>query len=241
MAKKENQETRTTIDELNDSLTKAELKVQDNKKLIMWCCLIAAAVVVCVLLYIYVFLRPSQNKANTAYGMASDKEAAYQMQQNQLDSAARATELAVVMKAYEDAAKLGHDGGNNATLMAAVYAYKSGDYNKALELLKDYDRSDDIIATTSKALEGDCYVNLDKMEDAIEAYKDALKTANGNPTLAPYCILKQATVQRHLGNYAAEAELYKQIIETYPEYAQVTGENYEAYYERAKAQAEKKK
>lgn len=241
MAKKENQETRTKIDDLNDSLTKAEMKVQDNKKLIMWVCLIVAAVVICVLAYIYLFLHPAQNKANTAYGLASDKAANYQAQQGGLDSAANAAELAGVMKAFEDAAKLGHDGGNNSTVMAAVYAYKSGDYNKALELLKDYDRNDEIIATTSKALEGDCYVNLDKMDEAVKAYQEALKISNGNPTLAPYCILKEATVQRHLGNYAAEADLYKKIIETYPEYAQVTGENYEAYYERAKLQAEKKK
>lgn len=241
MAKKETPEVRTKIDDINDSLTKAEMRVQNNKKAIMWACVIVAVVVVAVLGFIYLYLQPSVNKANTAYGMAVGKEAAYQAGQMQLDSAARATELAGVLKAYEDVAKQGHDGGNNATLMAAVYSYKTGDYNKAISLLKDYDRNDEVIATTSKALEGDCYVNLDKPEEAIKCFQEAQKIADGNPTLAPYCILKEATVQRHLGNYSAEAALYKQILDSYPEYAAVTGENYEAFYQRALQQAEAKK
>lgn len=241
MAKKETSEVRTKIDEINDSLTKVEMRVQDNKKIIMWACVIVAIVVVAVLGFIYLYLKPSVNKANTAYGMAVSKEAAYQANRNQLDSATRATELVGVLKAYEDAARQGHDGGNNARLMAAVYAYKSGDYNKALGLLKDYDRNDEVIATTSKALEGDCYVNLDKPEDAIKCFQEAQKIANGNPTLAPYCILKEATVQRHLKNYSAEAALYKQILDTYPEYSATTGENYEVYYQRALQQANAKK
>lgn len=241
MSKKENTETRTKIDDLNDTLTRAEQKVQGNKKLIMYICLGAVVVVLAVLAFLYLYLHPAQNKANTAYGIAGAKDYAFQMQSMQLDSAARATELAAVMKAYEDAARTGHDGGNNARLMAAVYNFKSGQYQKALDLLKDYDRNDEIIAATSKALEGDCYVNLDKFDEAIKAFQEAAKIAKGNPTLEPYCILKEATVQRHKGNFTAEAELYKKIIETYPEYAQVTGENYEAYYQRALAQAGQKK
>ncbi|MCM1291999.1 MAG: hypothetical protein NC111_04150 [Bacteroides sp.] len=241
MSKKESTETRTKIDDLNDSLTKAEMKVQNNKKIIMWACVIAAVLVAAVLGYIYLIYNPGKNKADTAYGVASSKEVVYQINATQLDSAAAATQQDAVIKAYETAAAKGHNGGNNAKLMAAVNLFKKGDYNKALTYLKDYDTKDDVIAITSKTLEGDCYVNLDKFEDAIKCFQAAAKLAKGNATLQPYCWLKEATVQRHLGNFAAEADLYKQIIDTYPEYAQVTGENYEAFYERAKIQAEGKK
>lgn len=241
MSKKETSETRTKLDDLNDSLTRAEQKIQGNRKLILYIGIGALVVALLVLGYIYLIHKPSVNKANTAYGIADNKELVYQAQSMQLDSAATATELAAITKAYEDAARNGHDGGNNATLMAAVYNYKNGQYQKALDLLKDYDRNDEIIAASSKALEGDCYVNLDKFDEAIKSFQEAAKIAKGNPTLEPYCILKEATVQRHQGNFQAEAALYKKIIETYPEYATVTGENYEAYYQRALAQGGEKK
>ena len=214
MSKKETTETRTKIDDLNDSLTRAELKVQNNKKLILYVGIAAVVVVLLVLGYIYLIHKPSVNKANTAYGMADNKELAFQMQSMQLDSAGRVTEMAAVTKAYEDAARNGGDGGNNATLMAAVYNFKSGQYQKALDLLKEYDRNDEIIGATSKALEGDCYVNLDKFDEAIKSFQEAAKIAKGNSTLEPYCILKEATVQRHKGNFTAEAELYKKILDT---------------------------
>ncbi|MBD5349528.1 MAG: hypothetical protein HDR89_01405 [Bacteroides sp.] len=241
MAKKETQETRTTIDDLNDTLTKAELKVQDNKKIILWACIGIAAFVCIILLFIYAYLRPAQNKANTAYGQASQKDLIYTMNEGSLDSAAAATGLNEVISAYEAAAAKGKDGGNNARIMAAAKAYKAGDYQKALSLLKDYDRNDEIIACTSKALEGDCYVNLDKFDEAIKAFKDAAKIADGNPTLTPYCLLKEATVLHHLGKYAEEAELYKEILDRFPEYGAQTNENYEAFYQRALKLAQAKK
>ena len=104
MAKKETQETRTTIDDLNDTLTKAELKVQDNKKIILWACIGIAAFVCIILLFIYAYLRPAQNKANTAYGQASQKDLIYTMNEGSLDSASAATGLNEVISAYEAAA-----------------------------------------------------------------------------------------------------------------------------------------
>lgn len=241
MAKNNTQETRTAIDDINDQLTKAEMKVQDNKKLIMWAVVAVAVIVVLVLLYLYAYLKPSKNAADNALGLANNKEAVYNINSQQLDSAANATELAAITKAYEEvAAKHGHDGGNNATLMAAIYNYKQGDYQKALNYLSDYDGKDVIIAAMSKALEGDCYVNLDKLDDALAAFKKAEKLGASNPEVAPYCLLKQATVLRAQKKYAEEAEVYSTLISTYPEYAVAVGANFETLRERALLQADKK-
>lgn len=239
MAKNENLETRTSIDELNDTLTRAEMKVQDNKKFIMWLCIAVAAIVVIVLIYIYAILRPGKERSNTNYGLAALKETVYNIEQQQgLDSASSAQRLAEVAKAYETVAESeGHDGGNNATLMAAVYEYKLGNYEKALEYLDDYDKQDNIIAATSRSLAGDCYVNLDKFDEAISAYRDACSLSDNNPVLIPMFKVKEATVQRHLKNYAAEAELYQEIIDNYPESTMNLGIDVETYLARAKANA----
>lgn len=241
MAKKENQETRTKIDDLNDSLTRAEQHVQNNKKLIMWICIGVAAVVVAILIFLYGFFFPSKNKANAQYGQASLSAIVYEQTERNLPDSVAASQLAAITAEFEKVAESnGHDGGNNARLMAAIYQYKSGDYQKALDNLKDYDREDEIIAATSKALEGDCYVNLDKYQEAIECYQEAAKISNENPQIVPYCMLKEARVQRQLKNYAAEADLYKQLLENYPEYQSMSGVDFKLYYERAKAASEAK-
>lgn len=241
MSKKKTSKHSAKIDDLNDPLSRAEQKIKRNRKLILFVGIGILVVALLVLGYIYLWHKPAVKKANIAYGCAANKEIVYQSQSMQLDSAAAAAGLADVIKTYEGAARKGHDGGNNAKLMAAVNCYKAGQYQKALDWLKDYDRKDQIIAASSKALEGDCYVNLDKFKEAISAFQSAAKIAKGNPMLEPYCLIKEATVQRHLGNFQAEAALYKKILDTYPEYTNVTGENYEAYYQRALAQAGQKK
>ena len=238
MAKNEKPEVHTAIDDINDSLTKAELKIQENKKMIKWVCLGGVAVVAIVLLFIYAYLRPSQNSANNQYGLASNIAAGYEMTSSQLDSAANALALDAVAKAFENAANEGFDGGNNATLMSAIYEFKKGDYNKALEYINDYSHSDVIIAALSECLKGDCLVNLDKYEDAIGAFGNAIEICEENPIIAPYALMKQATVYRHLGNYESEAKCYEVITKQYPGYATSIKANIETYLARAKAQAE---
>lgn len=235
MAKKESKETRTKIDDINDSLTRAELRIQKNKKLIMWICIGVAVLVVGVLIYLYAVLFPSRDKANTAYGKAANLENGFNMalESQQLDSAGVVKNINEIAAEYEKAARLGHDGGNNATLMAAVYNYRKGDYNKALQLLKDYDQEDEIIAATSKSLEGDCYVNLDKFDDAIKAYDEAIKIAEDNNMLIPYFMNKKAVVYHHLKNYSAEIDIYTTILDQYPHFAGI--EPIEIYLELAKS------
>lgn len=232
MATKNNEEPKTGIENLNDSLTKAEQRVEKNKKLIMWICIAVAAVVALVLIYIYAIYKPGVNNANTEYGKAANKELMIQAQPT--DSARVAAEKEV-LKAYETAATKSHDGGNNSKLMAAVYNYKAGDYNKALKYLEDYDRKDNVIGTTSKALEGDCYVNLKQFDKALECYKEAIDIADHNPELVPYCLLKEAVVYRHLKKYSEEADIYKTLLEQYPQYGQAHNIDFKAALSRAQS------
>ena len=53
--------------------------------------------------------------------------------------------------------------------------------------------------------------------------------------------MKEATVQRELKNYKAEAELYNRIIEEYPDYAVDSRIDFTKYLERARQQAEAEK
>lgn len=231
-------EVRTKLDDVNDTLTSMEQKVEHNKKMIMWAGIGVAAVVAVALIYIFAIRRPGQQKDATNFGLANNAVMEMNMKNSQgllSTDSLRNAELDKVIKLYEAAAQGSYAGANNAKLMCAVYLYQKGEYQKSLDYLKDYDRKESVIGCTSKCLEGDCLVNLDKFNEAVACYQEAAKIADGNPMLVPYAMLKEASVQRQLKNYSAEAAIYENLIANYPKYGQENGIDFEKYLARAKA------
>ena len=224
MANKNEQESTNAIDNLNDSLTGIEEKVANNQKALMWACIGVAAVVALVLIYMFAIRRPGIENANNAIAQAD------------LDLINGNDSTALVQ--YQHVAdEYGYDAGNRAALNSAIILYKQGKYQEALDYLQKYSSKENVIGATAKALEGDCYVNLKNYEEAIDCYKQAVMISDKNPMYTPLFLMKEATVQRELKNYTAEAELYQQILSDYPEYQAATQINIEKFLARAKAQA----
>ena len=63
MAKKDNQNARTSLEEFNDSLSSIEQKVEENKKYVYWTGGAVLAIVVLGLIYIYGFRNPGIKNA----------------------------------------------------------------------------------------------------------------------------------------------------------------------------------
>lgn len=223
MAKNKPEETRTKIDDINESLSSVEQKVQNNQKAIMWGAIILAAIACLVLIYVYAIRRPGIQSANDAIGQA-DMELAL------------GNDSIALMQYEQIADEYGYDAGNRANLNAAILYYQKGDWQKALDYVKNYSSSDDVIGASAKALEGDCYVNLGELEKAVKCFASAAKISDKNPLYTPLFLMKEATVQRELKNYAAEAALYQEILDNYPEYQAATQIDVEKYLARAKAQ-----
>ena len=70
MAKQNESETRTSLDDFNDQLTGLEQKVQNNQKKIMWGIVALLAVVCLILIWIYAVRRPGIEAADNAVGQA---------------------------------------------------------------------------------------------------------------------------------------------------------------------------
>ena len=116
MAKKET--TRTSIDELNESLSTFEQKVENNKKYIYW---IAGGIVVLALIilgYVYGIHNPNMENAKAEIAKA-DMDLSLGK-----DSVALQEYLAV-------AANYSNDPANRASLNAAIILYKEGKYEEA--------------------------------------------------------------------------------------------------------------
>lgn len=222
MANDKQKETRTSIDEINDTLTNVvEQKVQNNKKSII----LAVAGIVAVALVVMFIMNMRQS------GAAAANEAIAQA-----DASLRQGNDSIALVQYKQVAdNEGYDAGNRAALQSAILLYKDGKYEEALNYLEKYSPTEAIVGAASYSLKGDCYVNLQKYDEALSAFDKAIDASDDNEFYTPLFMIKQANVYRALKNYGKEAALYEQIKKEYPAYGSAYGLNIEKYIERAKA------
>lgn len=205
MSTKKTETTESGLEAINDSLTSMTNKVQDNKKLITICSLAVVAVVVIILAYVYFFRGPGINKANDAIGTA--------------DLTLAPGNDSVALAQYMNVAdEYGYDAANRAALQSAILLYQKGDYEKALDYLSKYSAKEEIIGSAAYSLKGDCYVNLDKLQDAVKCYKDAISQSDENPAYTPYFMLKLARVYEAQKKYADQLSTLEKIKAEYPSY-----------------------
>lgn len=225
MAKKVN-ETRTSIEELNESLSGIEKKVEDNKKMIVWVVAAIVAIAVMILGYIYLIQNPNLEKAKEEIAKA---DVDYTLGQ---DSIALNEYMAVADNYSNDAA-------NRAGLNAAIILYQQGKYEEAITYIKKFDAVGTLVGPASQALLGDCYVNLEKYDDAVKAFDKAISLSDENELYTPLFILKKANVLREQGKFAEEAKILQSIKDKYPNFIAGYQVDVDKYIERAKAQAGK--
>lgn len=225
MSKKQQEAPETTgLDELNDSLTTMTNKVQDNRKIIITCSLVVVAIAVIVLAYVYFFRNPGMQKHNDSIGSA--------------DLQLALANDSVALKQYMDIADNGsYEPANRAALESAILLYKDGKYEEALKYVEKYSTRDEIIGAGAYSLKGDCLVNLDRLDQAVDAYKKAISISDSNPAYTPYFIMKLARVYREQGKYADEAKQLEEIQKEYPFYGQQHNIDIDKLVDRARLQA----
>lgn len=226
MANKNESETRTSLDEINDQLTGLEQKVQDNQKKIMWGIVAVLAVICLILVWIYAVRRPGIEAADNAVGQA--------------DLTLNLGNDSLALVQYKQVADdYGYEAGNRAALNAAILLYKDKKYEEAITYLKKYSPNESLIGASSQSLMGDCYVNLKEYDKAIDCFRKAADISDNNPHYTPAFLLKEATVLREQKDYKAEATVYEQIVKEYPNYGAEIGVDMQKYLERAKDAAAK--
>lgn len=213
------QETRTSIDELNESLSGLEQRVEQNKKSVIWYA-VALLVVIGLGLGYYYGKKSAKEDAGEMIGKA-DIEL---MQGN--DSVALAQYQAV-------AAEYSNGVANRANLNAAILLYQKGNYEEALKAVENYDVEEELVGAASQSLKGDCLVNLKKYDEAVVAYDEAISVANGNELYAPVFMMKKATVLSAQQKYSDAAAIYQNIKDNYSKYVNAYRVNIDKYIDRA--------
>lgn len=222
MAKKNEVEEQTTLDKLNSNLGSASEKIAENKKVIFWICGGLAVVAAFVLSYLFIYRNPKLNKAYEAY--------------NQVEITAMGND-SIAAGEYKKVADNygGTDAGALAALGAAESYYTIGKYKEAIDYLDKFSTSEPVLAASAYVLKGDCYVNLQQYDKAIDTYKKAIDKSDRNPEIVPRVLLKEANVYDVQKKYNDALKCYKQIKEEYPNFEIRNGSSIDAFIAREEA------
>ena len=215
---KEKHQDEMAIDRMNSHLTDAGAKIADNKKIILIAVGVILVVAAFVLSYLFIYKNPHVEKAFEAYNGVET--------QALNDSVAAAQYMEVADQYGSDAA------GKLAALSAGEALYNQGRYEEAAQYLKKFSSKDDVLEANALVLTGDCYVNLENYDEAINYFQKAIRKANGNPQIVPRVLLKEANIYDAQGNYVKALECYQQIKNNFPEFKLGNGMEMDAYIAR---------
>lgn len=107
------------------------------------------------------------------------------------------------------------DAGSLASYYAGTIYLKKGEYQRAIEYLKNADLDDKIIGAMAKGSIGDAFVEIGDYDKALSYYSDAISHSDNNLT-APMYLKKAGLVYEDQGKYAEALENYERIKEDYP-------------------------
>ncbi len=214
-------EEQNAIDQLDSQLKNVGQQVETNKKAIyvgLGALILVAAI---FFAYIYFIRGPKTEKAYEAL--------------NQVEITAMGNDSIAAAGYAKVADSYSGAPANLARLSAGEALYNMGKYAEAAKYLAEFSTKDKVLQANASTLLGDCYVNLKKYDNAIDAFNDAIKQCDGNPEIAPRVLLKQAVVYDAQKKYDKALACYENIKNNYPSFKLGNNIDVKAYIEREKA------
>ncbi|WP_329905501.1 CDC27 family protein [Porphyromonas pogonae] len=206
MADKKTNPQETNAEEI---VSRSEQFVEKNISKIITVVLIVIAVVAGILAYVHFIKKPRNEKASAKMYVAEDKFMNSQDSVALNGLGAGNPGLLNIIDKYS-----GTDASNLSEAYTGICYYDMGKYKEALEHLKKFSSKEDIVAPSIQRLIGDCYVQLDKLKDAVDAYEKAATMAN-NEAVTPSCLLKAGHVYEKMGENKKALEKYQTIKDKY--------------------------
>lgn len=214
MVKNVNNQKKDSKQGVGEAVSKTELFFKENAKVITYSLtglvVVAAAIVLIFQFYIKPLKKEAVDQTFVAeqYFRADNYEAA-------LNGDGNALGFAQIIDEY------GSKAGEAVYFYAGVCEMKLGNAQNALDYLKKYKGSDEIIVARAQCCQGDAYAMLENYQQALVHYEKAAASAD-NIFTAGY-LLKAGIVCEELGDNAKALKNYEIIKEKYPQ----TWEGYE--------------
>jgi tetratricopeptide (TPR) repeat protein len=106
--------------------------------------------------------------------------------------------------------------GNLAKYYAGVCYLRLGNFNKAVDNLKEFSTSAKQIQMMAYGALGDAYSELNKNDDAVNYYKKAAEEFTDDATMSSEYLFRAALKLETLGKNSEALDLYKELKEKYP-------------------------
>jgi tetratricopeptide (TPR) repeat protein len=124
--------------------------------------------------------------------------------------------------------------GNLANYYAGLCYRGMGDYTSAIEYLDKFNAKDEILAAVSLGAIGDCFMEIDQAEEALEYYEKAANKRD-NKFTAPIYLKKAGIAAESLGEFEKAVKMYKKIESEYADSPEAR--DIEKYIARAEQRA----
>ena len=195
--------------EVEELVSKSELFIETFSKKIISGIIALIVVVGAIFAYRQLYSLPRQQKASAALFKGEQYFARDSFQLALNGNGADYDGFEAIIKEYGST-----DAGNLAKAYAGICYAKLGENEKALNYLKSFSASDNMISPAVTIALGDCYVNMDNTKEGIKCFEKAAKDAN-NVVLAPIALKKAGIAYESLKQYKEAVKVYTTIKEQY--------------------------
>ena len=214
------------LENINEALTSSEQFIEKNQNAIMIGLGVVIVIVLAVLAYHNLYLKPKNEKAQTAIYKG---ERYFQNQQDSLALFGDGNDYI----GFEEI--MNQFGGTKTADLAQAYAGISysriGDNEKALNYLNKFKGGDKLITPAITGAIGDVYMNLGESDKAVNNFLKAAKAADDN-MLSPIFYKKAGLAYLHAQNFDKATETFQMIKKSYMNSPE--GQEADKYIEQAK-------
>lgn len=191
-----------TPETLEDSLSKTEVLLEENKDVISKILIGIAIIIAGYFGYNNMFSEPAEQAALEEIWPAQKM-----FEQQLFDSAS--TEFEYILENHG-----GTKAGNLAGLYLGISQLQSGNFVEALTALEAFDAEGKLSPGLKVGLIGDCHSELGDVDKAVASYKKAASLLDSKG-VSPYYLKKAGIILEQNGKSADAVEVYELALNTY--------------------------
>jgi len=211
---------------LLEQYSKAEKFVNENKKSLS---IILGAAVGLILLYFgyqRFYLEPREKEAASQMFVAEKY-----FEQDSIDKAINGDgNFPGFLEISENFS--GTKTGNLANYYLGISYLKKGQFQEAIDALKNFDGEDDLVSSIALGAIGDAYSELNDMDNALKYYEEAAQN-NQNKLTTPLYLMRLGMVYENQNKFQDAVRIYNTIKKEFPESNEAR--DIEKYISRAEA------